>query len=123
MLNISYLPQFPTRYKDKMYINGRNVYEGYQRGWGLRYGDLVEKVGKDKLYEKSVSKVRNVCILSEAKLMNIFLILNFFTLPLSLLPGAKGIRQSYILFVFLQRLFPTQPLGTPPFVPLREVRD
>lgn len=78
MLNVSYLPQFPTRYKDKMYINGRNVYEGYQRGWGLRYGDLVEKVGKDKLYAKSVSKVRNVCILSEAKLMNIFLILNFF---------------------------------------------
>ena len=45
------LPEFPAR--ENKFENGRNIYEGYQRGWGLQFGDLREQVLNDKLYSEA----------------------------------------------------------------------
>lgn len=58
---------------------GRVVAEGYQRGWGLQYGDMKNKVLGDPLYihavERAAGRLGNF---SEYNRMNIFLILKFF---------------------------------------------
>jgi hypothetical protein len=57
---------------------GRNIYEGYQRGWGLQFGGLKEKVLKDPLYNEAFSLAKDRTIMSEENRMNIFLLLRFF---------------------------------------------
>lgn len=57
---------------------GRNVYEGYQRGWGLQFGGLREKVLADPLYKEAFAVARDRTIMSEENRMNIFLLLRFF---------------------------------------------
>lgn len=58
--------------------NGRNVYEGYQRGWGLQFGGLREKVLSDSLYQEAFEVAKDRTIMSEDNRMNIFLLLRFF---------------------------------------------
>lgn len=58
--------------------NGRNVYEGYQRGWGLQFGGLREKVLADPLYQEAFAVARDRTIMSEENRMNIFLLLRFY---------------------------------------------
>lgn len=58
--------------------NGRNVYEGYQRGWGLQFGGVREKILSDPLYKKAFDIAKDRTIMSEENRMNIFLILRFF---------------------------------------------
>jgi len=57
---------------------GRNVYEGYQRGWGLQFGGLRQKVLADPLYNEAFSIASDRTIMSEDNRMNIFLLLRFF---------------------------------------------
>ena len=57
---------------------GRNVYEGYQRGWGLQFGGLRDKVLNDPLYKDAFAVARDRTIMSEENRMNIFLLLRFF---------------------------------------------
>jgi len=57
---------------------GRNVYEGYQRGWGLQFGGLKEKVLADPLYREAFSVARDRTIMSEENRMNIYLLLRFY---------------------------------------------
>lgn len=57
---------------------GRNVYEAYQRGWGLQYSDLREKVSKDPLYREALKLAEGRTIVAELNRMNIFLIMKFF---------------------------------------------
>lgn len=57
---------------------GRNVYEGYQRSWGIQFGGLKEKILKDPLYRDAFSAARDRTIMSEENRMNIFLIMRFF---------------------------------------------
>lgn len=57
---------------------GRNVYEGYQRGWGLQFGGLKEKVLADPLYQEAFAVARDRTIMSEENRMNIFLLMRFF---------------------------------------------
>jgi len=57
---------------------GRNVYEGYQRGWGLQFGGLKEKVLADPLYQEAFAIARDRTIMSEENRMNIFLLIRFF---------------------------------------------
>lgn len=57
---------------------GRNVYEGYQRGWGLQFGGIREKVLGDPLYKDAFAVARDRTIMSEENRMNIFLLLRFF---------------------------------------------
>ena len=58
--------------------NGRNVYEGYQRGWGLQFGGLREKVLADPLYQEAFNVARDRTIMSEENRMNIYLLLRFY---------------------------------------------
>ncbi|WP_449246863.1 class I SAM-dependent methyltransferase [Desulfarculus baarsii] len=57
---------------------GRNVYEGYQRGWGLQFGDLKARIHEDPLYQEAFAVAKNRTIMSEDNRMNIFLLLRFF---------------------------------------------
>lgn len=57
---------------------GRNVYEGYQRGWGLQFGGLKEKILADPLYQGAFEAARDRTIMSEDNRMNIFLLMRFF---------------------------------------------
>lgn len=57
---------------------GRNVYEGYQRGWGLQYGNLRQKILDDPLYKEALAVAWDRTIMSEENRMNIFLLLRFF---------------------------------------------
>ena len=56
----------------------RNVYEGYQRGWGLQFDGLSERVLADPLYQDAYAVAQDRTIMSEENRMNIFLILRFF---------------------------------------------
>jgi len=58
--------------------NGRNVYEGYQRGWGLQFGGLRDKVLKDPLYREAFAAAKDRTIMSEENRMNLFLLMRFF---------------------------------------------
>jgi len=58
--------------------NGRNPQEGYQRGWGLQFGGLREKVLADPLYQDAFSVAHDRTIMSEDNRMNIYLLLKFF---------------------------------------------
>jgi predicted O-methyltransferase YrrM len=57
---------------------GRNVYEGYQRGWGLQFTDLSKKILNDRLYQEAMELVGARTVLAEKNRMNIFLILKYF---------------------------------------------
>ncbi|MDK1389459.1 TylF/MycF/NovP-related O-methyltransferase [Sinorhizobium sp. 8-89] len=56
---------------------GRNVRAGYQRGRGLRSGDLVSQLHQDKLYNKAMKLARKRTIVAEPKRLNLYLILRF----------------------------------------------
>lgn len=57
---------------------GRNVRDGYARGWGLQFGNLRDKVRKDRLFQEANALVQGRTVVSEDNRMNIFLILKFF---------------------------------------------
>lgn len=73
---VSYLPELKGL--SKGIRNRRNVYEGYQRGWGLQFGGLREKVLDDILYKEAFDVAKDRTIMSEENRMNIFLLLRFY---------------------------------------------
>ena len=104
----SYLPELPGMTKGLR--NGRSVYEGYQRGWGLQFSDLKQKILTDPLYQEAFSVATDRTIMSEENRMNIFLLLRFF---LSQIPfghiveygsyrGGSAIFMAYVV----KRLYP-----------------
>lgn len=74
--NSSYLPVIKNVAKGIR--SGRNIYEGYQRGWGLEFGTLKKNILNDPLYQQAYEVARDRTIMSEANRMNIFLLLRFF---------------------------------------------
>jgi len=72
----SYLPDLPGVTKGLR--KGRNVYEGYQRGWGLQFGKLRDAVASDPLYQEAVGLAVGRTIVMEHNRMNIYLIMRFF---------------------------------------------
>jgi predicted O-methyltransferase YrrM len=72
----SYLPVVPNVKVD--YRHGRCIYHGYQRGWGLQFGGIREKVKADTLYQEALALAHDRTIMSEDNRMNIFLLLRFF---------------------------------------------
>lgn len=72
----TYLPEMPgLRGRVR---RGRDVYAGYQRGWGLQYGPLRDRVLRDPLYRESAKLADGRTVQAELRRMNIFLILKFF---------------------------------------------
>jgi len=78
------LPDLPRQMGDILRL-GRNVRDGYARGWGIQFGDLRQKVLSDPLYREALSLASGRTILAEDNRINLFLLLKFF-LP-SLPPG------------------------------------
>ena len=72
----SYLPDLPGLSTGAR--RGRNVYEGYQRGWGLQFADLAQKILADPLYRDAYAVAADRTIMSETNRMNIYLIMRFF---------------------------------------------
>lgn len=69
-----YLTYFP----DKGIRKGRNINDGYARGWGLQFGDLKQKILNDPLYQSALKLIQGRSILSEDNRMNLFLIMKYF---------------------------------------------
>jgi len=65
--------------------NGRSVRDGYVRGWGLEFGDLADRIRADPLYQEASAIAAGRTLVSEARRMNLFLLLQFY-LP-SIGPG------------------------------------
>ena len=90
--------------------NGRNVYEGYQRGWGLQFGGLRQKVLADPLYREAFDVARGRTIMSEENRMNIFLLLRFFLgkIPFGHIVEYGSYRGGSAIFMayVVQRLYP-----------------
>lgn len=58
--------------------DGRNVREGYARGWGLQFGGLGLKVEQDPLYRKASAAAARRTIVADDNRKNLFLIMRFF---------------------------------------------
>jgi hypothetical protein len=61
--------------------NGRCVYDGYQRGTPLKYGNLAAAVWRDPVFRRahSAARLRPVhTMINDDRLMNLFLIIKFF---------------------------------------------
>jgi hypothetical protein len=69
-------------------LRGRNIRAGYQRGWGLQFGDLHGQVLKDDLYQHAFSKAKTRTVVAEWNRMNLYLILKY---------GFKGLAPGHIL--------------------------
>lgn len=69
-------------------LRGRNVQAGYQRGWGLQFGDLHGQVLKDDLYRHAFGSAKNRTVVSEWNRMNLYLILRY---------GFEGLAPGHIL--------------------------
>lgn len=70
------LPVFNNR--ENIFDNGRNIYEGYQRGWGLQFGELKQQVLNDPLYKESCKLIVGRSIVTEENRMNLFLMIKEF---------------------------------------------
>ena len=57
---------------------GRSVRDGYARGWGLEFGELAGKVAADPLYIKASALAHGRTLVTEARRMNLFLLLRFY---------------------------------------------
>jgi len=58
--------------------NGRSIYDGYQRGWGLAFGGLIDRVLQDSLYRDAIAVAKDRTIVTELNRMNIYLLMRFF---------------------------------------------
>lgn len=67
---------------------GRSVRAGYQRGYGLQFGDLVGQLHQDELYNKAMELARKRTIVADQKRMNLYLILRF---------GFEGLAPGHII--------------------------
>lgn len=54
--------------------SGRSPLEGYQRAWGLQFGDLAGQVTASPLFQEAVSAMRGRSIVDKPRLYNLFLL-------------------------------------------------
>jgi len=57
---------------------GRNVRDGYRRGWGLQFGDLKSQIANDALYQEALALCEGRTVQSEDNRMNIYLLIRFY---------------------------------------------
>ncbi len=56
----------------------RSPFEGYQRGWGLEFGDLTQEIWRDPLYQRARKFAKGRSIMTIERQMNLFLLIRFF---------------------------------------------
>jgi Macrocin-O-methyltransferase (TylF) len=71
-----YLPTFPNL--SNVVRNGRRVYEGYQRGWGLEFGGLKEAITNDPDYKDALKYAAGRSVVTVERMMNLFMIIKFY---------------------------------------------
>jgi Macrocin-O-methyltransferase (TylF) len=59
-------------------IKGRSIADGYARGWGLQYGDLLKRILGDPLYLRATRLARGRTIQEVERRANLFLLLKFY---------------------------------------------
>jgi predicted O-methyltransferase YrrM len=59
-------------------VKGRSIADGYARGWGLQYGDLLRRVLGDPLYITASRLARGRTVQEVEKRANLFLLLKFY---------------------------------------------
>lgn len=57
---------------------GRCPYEGYQRGWGLEFGELQAQIEGDPLFQEAAEAAGDRSVLAGTRRHNLFLLLRFF---------------------------------------------
>jgi predicted O-methyltransferase YrrM len=62
----------------KTAVNGRIVYEGYQRGNGLMFGDLIGQILAEEDYQEAFSLADGRTVVWQPRLMNLYLLIRFF---------------------------------------------
>ena len=77
----SFLPELKGL--SKKIRKGRSPYAGSQRGWGLQFGDLRERILSDNLYQEALAVSKKRTIMSEMNRMNIYLLIRFYIRDLS----------------------------------------
>jgi Macrocin-O-methyltransferase (TylF) len=103
-----YLPNFGNQNNELR--KGRSPHDSAQRGWGLQFGGLKEKVLQDELYQSAYALAAERTLLDERNRMNLYLILRFY---LSRIPfghiveygtylGGNAIFMAYVV----KRLYP-----------------
>ena len=70
-----YLPKLPIANELRL---GRNVHDGYQRGWGLEFGGLGAHVEQDPTFRRAVEAVGGRSIQDANRQKNLFLIIKFY---------------------------------------------
>jgi len=70
---MDYLPIVGDRLR-----SGRNISEGYQRGCGLEFGNLREKIGADPDYVDAAEYCEGRSVVRVDRRMNLFLLVKFF---------------------------------------------
>ena len=70
---LTYFSHIPTAFR-----KGRNVSDGYARGWGLQFHDLRQKISNDPLYQEAYNLAVGRTIVSEDNRMNLYLIIRFY---------------------------------------------
>jgi len=104
----SYLPELGGIAKARR--GSRNVYEGYQRGWGLQFGGVRDAILGDALYQEAIAVAHDRTIMSEVNRMNIFLLFRFFIekIPFGHIVEYGSYRGGSAIFMAFvaQRLFP-----------------
>ena len=58
-----------------VFRKGRNVADGYARGWGMQHSDVRQKVRDDALYRAAILLAEGRSVMTEDNRINIFLIL------------------------------------------------
>lgn len=72
----NYLPKI--EYMENKITEGRNIKHGYQRAYGLSYGDLKECIKEDLDFMHIYNLIGARSIVSPEKIMNLFLIIKFY---------------------------------------------
>jgi len=75
------LPRFPQVSQELR--NGRSIHDGYVRGWGLQFGDLLQQIERDNDYQACFSIAQGRTIQNPASRANLFLLIAFYLPPLS----------------------------------------
>lgn len=76
---LQYLPEFENF--DKTSLNCRSLYHGYQRGWGIQFGNLKNEISADPIFKFCFDVSKNLSMLSLENRMNLFLLFKYFIRP------------------------------------------
>lgn len=66
---------------ERIFEDGRCLYDGYQRATPVKYGSLGEEVKRDPIYRKALAAARQPAVesmVTEARFINLFILIKFF---------------------------------------------